>query len=68
MKLIFLIAAMFSCTQDYSVITGETKTIVVTEVVTETVTEEVEVEIEVPTYVEVEVPVNEGEIWIDSFV
>ena len=67
MKLIFLIAALFSCTQDYSVITGETKTIVVTEVVTETVTEEVEVEIEVPTYVEVEVPVNEGEIWIDSF-
>ena len=67
MKLIFLIAALFSCTQDYSVITGETKTIVVTETITETVTEEVEVEIEVPTYVEVEVPVNEGEIWIDSF-
>ena len=65
----FFLALMvnFGCTQDYSVITGETKTIVVTETetVTETVTEEVE--IEVPVYIEVEVPVNEGEIWIDSF-
>lgn len=65
-KLFFLLG-MLSCTQDYSVITGETKTIVVTETVTETITETETVEVEVPVYIEVEVPVNEGEIWIDSF-
>ena len=65
-KLLFLLG-MLSCTQDYSVITGETKTVVVTETVTETITETETVEVEVPVYIEVEVPVNEGEIWIDSF-
>tara|TARA_Y100000592_G_scaffold100772_1_gene182691 strand:- start:2658 stop:3662 length:1005 start_codon:yes stop_codon:yes gene_type:complete len=65
-KLLFLLG-MVACTQDYSVITGETKTIVVTEIETVTETETVEVEVEVPVYVEVEVPTNEGEIWIDSF-
>jgi hypothetical protein len=63
------IFGLLSCTQDYAVITGETKTIVVTETetVTETVVETETVEVEVPVYIEVEVPVNEGEIWIDSF-
>ena len=65
-KLLFLLG-MVACTQDYSVITGETKTIVVTEIETVTETETVEVEVEVPVYIEVEVPTNEGEIWIDSF-
>ena len=68
-----------SCTQDYAIVTGETKTIVVTETVTETETiietEIVEVEVEVPVYIEVEVPVYIGDtadddpglIWVDSF-
>ena len=36
-----------------------------TETITETIVETVEVE--VPVYVEIEVPVNEGVIWVDSF-
>jgi hypothetical protein len=75
MRLLFLVAAFFSCTQDYAIVTGETKTIVVTETVTETIVEEVEVEVEVPVYIEVEVPVyiedtavdDPGLIWVDSF-
>ena len=65
--LLLLVTIGAACTQDYAVITGETKTetIVVTETVTETIT--VVEEVEVPVYVEVEVPVNEGVIWVDSF-
>ena len=58
------------CAQDYSIVTGKTETIVVTETITETET----VEVEVPVYVEVEVPVyidtgfdDPGLIWVDSF-
>jgi len=65
--LLLFLVSMISCTQDYAVITGETKTVVVTETVTETITETETVEVEVPVYIEVEVPVKEGEIWIDSF-
>lgn len=71
LKKFALLFAIFSaaCTQDYAVVTGETKTVVVTETVTETVTvtETIVEEIEVPVYIEVEVPVNEGVIWVDSF-
>jgi len=69
--LIFLL--VLACTQDYAVIAGKTKTVVVTEteIVTETETEY----IEVPIYIEVEVPVyidtgfdDPGLIWVDSFI
>jgi hypothetical protein len=67
-KNIFLIAVgiITGCSQpDYAVVTkGEGETVYI-EVPGET--EYVEVEVEVPIYVEVEIPVNEGEIWIDSF-
>ena len=68
-KNLFLIAISFiaivSCNHDYAVVTkGEGETVYI-EVPGET--EYVEVEVEVPIYVEVEIPVNEGEIWIDSF-
>ena len=60
------------CSPDYSIITGETKTIVETETITET--ETIVEEVEVPVYVEVEVPVyidtgfdDPGLIWVDSF-
>lgn len=66
MILAFLLSIMSCTSPDYAVINSkEPETIVITETITETVTETVEVE--VPTYIEVEVPVNEGEIWIDSF-
>jgi hypothetical protein len=56
-----------SCVQpDYAIVKpGEPETVYV-EVPSEPIT--VVEEIEVPVYIEVEVPVNEGEIWIDSFV
>ena len=58
--------SLLSCTNDYAVINSrEPETIVITETITETVTEIIETE--VPVYIEVEVPVNEGEIWVDSF-
>ena len=60
----FIIAACSS--PDYAVINSkEPEVIVKTETITETIIEEVEVEI--PVYIEIEVPVNEGDIWIDSF-
>jgi len=58
------------CGNDYAIVApGETETIIVTEIVTETVIETVTVteEVEVPVYIEIEIPVNEGEIWVDSF-
>ena len=65
-KKLFLVAVSLvaGCQQpDYAIVTGEKG---------ETVYIEVEVEgetvyVEVPEYVEVEVPVEHGEIWIDSF-
>tara|TARA_B100000287_G_scaffold36989_1_gene34031 strand:- start:4377 stop:5420 length:1044 start_codon:yes stop_codon:yes gene_type:complete len=39
-----------------------------TETVVETVYETVYEEIEIPVYIEVEVPANPGEIWVDSFI
>ena len=66
MKLLLFVSALLSCTQDYAVINSqEPETIVITETITET--ETIEIEVEVPEYVEVEVPVNEGIIWVDSF-
>ena len=66
MKLLLAIFVMAGCSPDYAIVMpGDAETIVVTESVTETVI--VTEEIEVPVYIEVEVPVNEGEIWIDSF-
>ena len=57
-----------SCGPDYAIVaSGEPETIIVTETVTETITETIIEEIEVPVYIEIEVPVNEGVIWIDSF-
>ena len=62
--LIGAVGLIAGCQQpDYAIITGEKG---------ETVYVEVEVEgetvyIEVPEYIEVEVPVEHGEIWIDSF-
>ena len=66
MKLLLAIFVMAGCSPDYAIVMpGDAETIVVTESVTETVI--VTEEIEVPVYIEVEVPVNEGEIWIASF-
>ena len=62
--LIVAVSFMAGCQQpDYAIVTGEKG---------ETVYVEVEVEgetvyVEVPEYIEVEVPVEHGEIWIDSF-
>ena len=67
-KRLFLLATCLvaGCSPDYAIVMpGDPETIIVTETVTETVT--VIEEIEVPVYIEVEIPVNEGEIWIDSF-
>lgn len=65
-KFLFFILSTLGCSPDYSIVTGETETIVVTETVTETET----VEIEVPVYIEVEVPSDAEEpglVWVDSF-
>ena len=60
--------SLISCYTDYAIVKpGEPETIVITETVTETETIIVTEEVEVPVYIEVEIPVNEGEIWIDSF-
>tara|TARA_R110002124_G_scaffold125837_5_gene285137 strand:- start:7350 stop:8414 length:1065 start_codon:yes stop_codon:yes gene_type:complete len=74
----YIFLFVLSCTQDYGIITGKTKTIVVTETITETITETETVteEVEVPVYIEVEVPVYIGDtavddpglIWVDSFI
>jgi len=62
--LLVAVSLVAGCQQpDYAIITGEKG---------ETVYVEVEIEgetvyIEVPEYIEVEVPVEHGEIWIDSF-
>ena len=70
--IISILMSVLGCSPDYAIIVaGEPETIVITETITETeiVTETVTIteEIEVPVYIEIEVPVNEGEIWIDSF-
>ena len=66
MLLLAAISLVSGCQQpDYAIVTGEKGETVYIEVQGET--EYVEVEVEVPVYVEVEIPVNEGEIWIDSF-
>tara|TARA_Y100001938_G_C8086850_1_gene432588 strand:- start:1332 stop:2348 length:1017 start_codon:yes stop_codon:yes gene_type:complete len=65
-KLLIAVGLLVGCSQpDYAIVTGEKGETVYIEVPGET--EYVEVEVEVPVYVEVEIPVNEGEIWIDSF-
>ena len=65
MMLAFFLSLM-SCYQDYAIVKpGEPETVIVTEIVTEIIT--VTEEVEIPVYIEVEVPVNEGDIWIDSF-
>ena len=61
--LLVAVSLVAGCQPDYSIITGEKG---------ETVYVEVEVEgetvyVEVPEYIEVEVPVEHGKIWIDSF-
>jgi len=67
MILAFILTLM-SCGPDYAIVMpGEPETIVITETVTETIIETETVETEIPVYIEVEVPVNEGVIWIDSF-
>ena len=74
-KLGYILLAFLStagCSPDYSIITGEKETIIITE--TEIVTETVIEEVEVPVYIEVEIPVyidtgfdDPGLIWVDSF-
>jgi hypothetical protein len=73
---LFIAAPLTGCTPDYSIITGATKYITVTETVTETITETEIIEVDIPVYVEVEVPVYIGDtaiddpglIWVDSFI
>jgi hypothetical protein len=72
--LLLIFIAMFSCTNDYGIVTGKTETIVKTETITVTETETIVEEVEVPVYIEVEVPVyidtgfdDPGLIWVDSF-
>ena len=60
MGLIIFILGMLSCYTDYMV-GGQSEDRTIREQI------EVEVLVEVPTYIEVEVPADEGEIWIDSF-
>ena len=51
-----VLAFSFGCSSDYSIVAPK-----------ETIYIEVEVEVEVPVYIETEVPVEAGEVWVDSF-
>ena len=61
---LLLLIFLVGCTtnMDYYIVGSGTETVV------ETIYEEVLVEVEVPIYIEVEVPTDPGEIWIDSFI
>ncbi len=51
-----ILAFSFGCSPDYAIVAPK-----------ETIYVEVEVEVEVPVYIETEVPVEAGEVWVDSF-
>ena len=51
-----LLAFSFGCSPDYAIVAPK-----------ETIYVEVEVEVEVPVYIETEVPVEAGKVWVDSF-